>query len=160
MLFRSARLGQLDDDSPIAAISLLLAGLPDPDTARPQAWFREQPSRWREKVLSACMARAQALVDRLHGLASLSLQDGEGAQRQLQAIAICRDDIECARTLLSASGQANALDARLDVVDGAALALTGHGVVFADASHLRLASTRQFDPSAWWAALGPAQWSA
>ncbi len=102
-----ARLADAPDDNPTAAISLLLAGLPDPDTRRAQAWFVAQPTRFQDAVVAAAIAHAYALSDALDAIHQRALSGDRQIQRAVTRVAVSRDDLECARVLLEAKRPAD-----------------------------------------------------
>jgi len=146
-----ARLADTDPDDATAAISLVLAGLADSDTARPHGWFAALEPGARRAVACAAIAHAHALGDALIALRN-ARERNEGADADHLPMLHARDDLEGVRVLLQCVGGDAPVDRAIAGIDRAGLRLASTGrldaLATADARRRRGAAA---DPTAWWA---------
>ena len=146
----AARTATSPDDQPTASISLLLAGLPDADAQRSQGWFAAQPSRFRAAVRAAAIAHSLALADTLDAVEVRMLRGVPIVPKTWIDAAVAREDLEGARLLLQATGEATEVNAALYAVDTAGARICARSEFPGFSLPDRCCAAAVIDPDAWW----------
>lgn len=145
-----SRLAQTADDDATAALSLLLAGLEDPETDRGHRWFDGLSTAVRRAIWCAAVAHAHALSDAIQH--ALQVAKSGSSRVDTSALRRLRDDLEGVRGLLAAPTAEDELERALREVDQGGDKLAHQDLLTAPPAALqaRLDRVGTFDPDAWW----------